>query len=82
MAYLASSFVLEVVVRFRFGTGILHSIEKATQFVHGTLLHRQQLSRIVRGALTLMMLHHSEPLWDQELVMQDKRSYCYYTLRE
>jgi len=62
MAYLASSFVLEVVVRFRFGTGILHSIEKATQFVHGTLLHRQQCSRILSGALTLMMLHHSGPL--------------------
>lgn len=33
----ASSLFLEALVLFRLGTGILHSIEKATQLVHGTL---------------------------------------------
>jgi len=32
---LSSSFVLEEVVFFLFGTGILQSMEKATQLVHG-----------------------------------------------
>lgn len=35
-AYLSESFAFPAVVFFRFGAGILHSIEKATQFVHGT----------------------------------------------
>jgi hypothetical protein len=34
--YLSSSFALELLVFFLLGTGILHSIAKATQFVHGT----------------------------------------------
>lgn len=33
---LASSLGFDVFVRFRLGTGIRHSIENATQFVHGT----------------------------------------------
>ena len=36
VAYLSSSFALDVVVFFLLGTGILHSMAKATQFVHGT----------------------------------------------
>ena len=35
-AYLSSSFTLEPAVFLRLGTGILHSIEKATQLVQGT----------------------------------------------
>lgn len=35
-AYLSESFALPVAVFFLFGAGILHSIEKATQLVHGT----------------------------------------------
>ena len=36
-SYLSSSLAREVPALLRFGTGILHSIEKATQLVHGTL---------------------------------------------
>lgn len=35
--HLPSSLLLAKAVRFRLGTGILHSIENATQLVHGTL---------------------------------------------
>ena len=34
--YLSESFALPAAVFFRFGVGILHSMENATQFVHGT----------------------------------------------
>jgi hypothetical protein len=34
--YLSESFALAAVVFFRLGVGILHSMEKATQLVHGT----------------------------------------------
>jgi hypothetical protein len=36
-SYLPSSLAFAKAVRFRLGTGILHSMEKATQLVHGTL---------------------------------------------
>jgi hypothetical protein len=36
-AYLPSSLALDSAVLLRLGMGILHSMEKATQFVHGTL---------------------------------------------
>lgn len=35
-SHLSESFALAAAVFLRFGTGILHSIEKATQFVQGT----------------------------------------------
>lgn len=38
-SHLSSSLVLLAFARFLLGTGILHSIENATQFVHGTLSH-------------------------------------------
>lgn len=37
VTYLASSLLLAALVRFLLGTGILHSMEKATQLVQGTL---------------------------------------------
>jgi len=55
--YLSESFALPVavVVFFLFGVGILHSMEKATQFVHGTpklaASHRTYLFRVNRWFL-------------------------------
>lgn len=40
-SYLSSSLAREVPALLRLGTGILHSIENATQFVHGTLPESQ-----------------------------------------
>jgi hypothetical protein len=61
--YLSSSLVLLAFARFLFGTGILHSIEKATQFVHGTLhSHVSGLTDRYELMLTRVMLHRSAPV--------------------
>lgn len=66
MIYLASSLVFAAFVLFLLGTGILHSIEKATQFVHGTLDYVNNRPWRCNDGLTQVMLHHIGP-WGNDV---------------
>ena len=74
MTYLPSSFDFAKAVRFLFGTGILHSMEKATQLVQGTLQQLANSESLPRRQHTQGTQHHSEPIVEshsQLLLRQD-----------
>jgi hypothetical protein len=65
IAYLSSSLALAALARLRLGTGMRHSIEKATQFVHGTLLTvniQRSTPAQPKSVLTLEKQHRIGPI--------------------
>ena len=57
---LSSSFALLVWFFFRFGTGILHSMENATQFVHGTPKEAASQRTYITSVLTKCLTRETD----------------------